>query len=104
MRLRAQFDRIVKFKILIFVLILASLAPVYLDREWIFGRIRPLAAPALVLLFIGFLAVFWFLGVLVTRLLNLPDAGPVYILGLGSATVTTLVSGLVLMRLLRGRG
>ena len=89
-----------KVKLLLFSLTALSLWLLFLDREWMFGRLRLFSAPVMLLILGAVLGVSWLFGVILTRVLNLPNAGAFSVLGVGLVATASTAAAVTLARLI----
>ena len=89
-----------KAKLLLLFLAALSVWLLFLDREWMFGRLRLHSAPVVLLVLGLVLVASWLFGVVLTRVLNLPNAEPFAVLGLGLVATAVAASSVALIRLL----
>ena len=89
-----------KAKLLLFFLAALSIWLLFLDREWMFGRLRLYSAPVVLLILGSVLAVSWLFGVILTRVLNLQSAEAFSVLGVGLVATAVAASTLTLIRII----
>ena len=72
----------------------------FLDREWMFGRLRLYSAPVILLILAAVLVVSWLFGVILTRVLNLPNAEAFSLLGVGLVVTASTAAAVTLTRMI----
>ena len=87
-----------KVKLLLFCIAAVSIWLLFLDREWMFGRLRLYSAPVVLLILGSVLAVSWLFGVVITRVLNLHNAEAFSVLGVGLVATAVAASTITLTR------
>ena len=89
-----------KIKLLLFCVAALSLWLLFLDREWMFGRLRLYSAPVMLLILGAVLVVSWLFGVILTRVFNLPGAEPFSVLGVGLVATAGTAAAVTLTRII----
>jgi hypothetical protein len=92
-----------KVKLLLFCIAALSVWLLFLDREWMFGRLRLYSAPVVLLILGSVLVASWLFGVILTRVLNLQSAEPFSVLGVGLVATAVVASTVTLIRIIWGR-
>jgi hypothetical protein len=92
-----------KVKLLLFCIAALSVWLLFLDREWMFGRLRLYSAPVVLLILGSVLVVSWLFGVILTRVLNLQSADPFSVLGVGLVATAVAASTVTLIRIIWSR-
>ena len=90
-----------KLKLLLLGLAALSVWLLFLDRKWLLGRLRLHSAPVVLLALGVLLVVSWLFGVVLTRVLNLPQAEPFSVLGVGLVATSAVGGSLALLNMVR---
>ncbi len=90
-----------KVKLLLIGLALLFVWLMFLDRKWVIGRLRLHSAPVVLLVLGLVLVASWLFGVVLTRVLNLPQAEPYSVLGVGLVATTALGATVALSNIIR---
>ncbi len=90
-----------KVKLLLIGLALLFVWLMFLDRKWVIGRFRLHSAPVVLLVLGLVLVASWLFGVVLTRVLNLPQAEPYSVLGVGLVATTALGATVALSNIIR---